>query len=74
MALLVEILNASFLNKAYEVLRQVFDNMPNYVFDDSFCLFPIRFHAKSLAKTLKTIAKWVALKIKVLTAAFRGKI
>ena len=52
MALLVELLNASFLNKAYEVLRQVFDNMPNYVFHD-FIMAEDGFFLKEYQKFLR---------------------
>jgi hypothetical protein len=52
MVLLSEVLSASFLNKAYEVLRQVFDNMPDYVFDD-FIMAEDGFFLKEYQKFLK---------------------
>jgi hypothetical protein len=52
MVLLSEVLSASFLNKAYEVLRQVFDNMPDYVFDD-FIMAENGFFLREYQKFLK---------------------
>ena len=52
MVLLSEVLSVSFLNKAYKVLRQVFDNMPNYVFHD-FIMAEDGFFLKEYHKFLK---------------------